>query len=193
LIAAVTTDPMVYKEGDANLYCHSKDTSESIKYYQVSLKKGHEDAQIGKMTAFVRARYKDMPSAVELYYALTTNSYEPILNTYLIENNLLTEGLFGDAAGWIKSKVSKGLSALKDIAFDWWEKIKAFGRKVKAWSTGALGKLKRIESANASRPNSFQQVIAAKMKFAGALSEGKISEEELLTEAARITGDGITC
>ncbi|NWJ57861.1 hypothetical protein HX858_08990, partial [Marine Group I thaumarchaeote] len=192
LIAAVKTDPMIYKEGDANLYCHSTDESESIKYYQVSLKKGHEDAQIGKMTAFVRARYKDMPSAIELYYAITQkNSYEPILNTYLAENNLLTEGIFGDAADWVKSKVDKGLGALKDFAFDWWEKIKAFGLKVKAWATGALGKLKRIEAANASRPNSFQQVIAAKMKHAGALSEGKISEEELLTEAARITGDGI--
>ena len=184
LIAAVETEPMVYKDGDTNLYCHNQD--ESIKYYQVSLKKGHEDAQLGKMTAFVRDRYKDMPSTTELYYALT-QSYEPILNTYLAENNLLTEGIFGDAADWVKTKVSKGLSALKDIAFDWWEKIKAFGLKVKTWSTGARGKLKRIESTNASRPNSFQKEIAAKMM----LAEGKILKGELLTEAARVTGDGI--
>ena len=184
LIAAVKTEPMVYKKGDANLYCHNQ--AETVKYYQVSLKKGHDDAQIGKMTAFVRARYKDMPSATELYYALT-QSYEPMLNTYLTENNLLTEGYFGDAADWVKTKVDGGMSALKDFALNWWEKIKAFGLKVKAWSTGARGKLKRLESANASRPNSFQQMVAAKMKLAGRLSEGKISEEELLTEAAKQT------
>ena len=35
LIAAVKTEPMIYKDEDTKLYCHTQDASESIKYYQV--------------------------------------------------------------------------------------------------------------------------------------------------------------
>jgi hypothetical protein len=163
VIDAIGSQPIGYD--DKLYYCHTKDKSKSIKFYQVSLKKAHDAAQLGKLTASLKAIYK-LPDSSELF--------QSIVNQYMIkhgyEMNELNEA-------WILDKLKQGVAAVKSIASDWFAKIVGLVNKIKEWGTAFIRSFDR--EIPTGRPNSYQLGLMTK-----ALKEsGRLQEGEFLTEA----------
>ena len=153
-------------------YCHTDDSSQSVKFYQVSLKKGHDNAQLGKLTGFLKQAY-NLPDSVELYKSLV-QSY--IIN-HGYELNELNEG-------WFSDKLSAGLNAIKNFAVSVWEKVKEVALKIKKMASKFIsGYEKELPKG---KPNNYQINLIQQVLR----EDGKLGKGQFLTEG-RVTKESI--
>ena len=163
VIDAVLKKSITYH--DTLKYCHTDDTAQSVKFYQVSLKKGHDNAQLGKMTGFLKIAH-DLPDSVELYKSL--------MQSYMIKHGYELNEL---NEGWFSDKLSAGLQAIKDFAVGAWEKIKEVAGKIKRFGSQFIaGFDKEIPSG---RPNTYQINLIQNVLR----EDGRLGKGQLLTEA----------
>ena len=153
-------------------YCYTND-GRKIKYYQISLKMAH--GQLGKVTQAMKDRY-DLSDSSEFYVS--------IVSDYLVNHGYeLNEG----ALSWAMDKVSQGLSAMKAISMEWFEKIAGYVNKLKDWAKGlATSFNSKMPSGS---PNSFQINLMQDVLR----EDGRLGQGELLTEARiDLSAKGIT-
>ena len=153
-------------------YCYTND-GRKIKYYQISLKMAH--GQLGKVTQAMKDRY-DLSDSSEFYVS--------IVNNYLVNHGYeLNEGVLS----WAMDKVSQGLSAMKAISIEWFEKIAGYVNKLKDWAKGlATSFTSKMPSGS---PNSFQLNLMQEVLR----EDGRLGQGELLTEArVDLSAKGIT-
>jgi len=163
VINAVKTTSITYHK--SKKYCHTDDSSESIKFYQVSLKKGHDNAQLGKMTGFLKVAY-DLPDS--------TDYYKSLMQSYLIKHGYELNEL---NEGWFSDKLSSGLNALKSFAVGIWEKVKEIAGKIKQWGSKFLAGFDKELPKGA--PNKYQIGLMQNVLR----EDGRLGRGQLLTEA----------
>jgi len=162
----------VIKGDEGQGYCYTND-GRKIKYYQISLKMAH--GQLGKVTQAMKDRY-DLSDSSEFYVS--------IVNNYLVNHGYeLNEGVLS----WAMDKVSQGLSAMKAISMEWFEKIAGYVNKLKDWAKGlATSFTSKMPSGS---PNSFQINLMQDVLR----EDGRLGQGELLTEAKiDLSAKGIT-
>jgi hypothetical protein len=162
VITAMAEQPIEYDDKD--YYCHTAD--KSIKFYQISLKKSMDGAQLGKLTSAVKALYKVGQSSTTLW--------KSIVGSYMVNHGYEISQL---DEGWFSDKLSQGLTAIKSFATKWYKKIVGLFNKIKELGKALLsGYDKNLPSG---RPNNFQKSLITSI-----FSESKnLSHGEFLTEA----------
>ena len=150
-------------------YCYSND-GEKVKYYQISLKMAH--GQLGKVTQAMKDRYK-LSDSSEFYVS--------IVSDYLVDHGYeLNEGVLS----WAMDKVSQGLSVLKKISIEMFEKIAGYVNKLKSWAQNLASSFNsKLPSGS---PNAFQQKLIQDVLR----EDGRLGQGQLLTEA--LDAKGIT-
>ena len=162
VIDAVGSQPIEYD--NQKYYCHTTDKAQKIKYYQISLKKAMDGAQLGKFTKSVKVIYGLDDSADFLQSILRK---EMVNHGY--ELTQLNEG-------WFKDKLTQGITAIKSFAAKWYEKIVGLFNKIKEFGKSFLNGFNR--EIPSGRPNSYQINLMTK-----ALQEsGELHKGEFLTE-----------
>jgi hypothetical protein len=162
VITAMAEQPIEYDDKD--YYCHTAD--KSIKFYQISLKKSMDGAQLGKLTSAVKALYKVGQSSTTLW--------KSIVGSYMVNHGYEISQL---DEGWFSDKLSQGLTAIKSFATKWYKKIVGLFNKIKELGKALLsGYDKNLPSG---RPNNFQKSLITSI-----FNESKnLSHGEFLTEA----------
>ena len=154
----------VVEYDDTDYYCHA--SNKSVKFYQISLKKSMSGAQLGKLTAAVKALYKVGQNSTTLWKSL--------MGEYLIRQGYEVSQL---DEGWFSDKLSQGLTAIKSFATTWYKKIVGLFNKIKEIGKALVsGYDKNLPSG---RPNNFQKSLITSI-----FNESKnLSHGEFLTEA----------
>ena len=170
VITAMAEQPIEYDDKD--YYCHTAD--KSIKFYQISLKKSMDGAQLGKLTSAVKALYKVGQSSTTLW--------KSIVGSYMVNHGYEISQL---DEGWFSDKLSQGLTAIKSFATKWYKKIVGLFNKIKELGKALLsGYDKNLPSG---RPNNFQKSLITSI-----FNESKnLSHGEFLTEAKAQTEKSI--
>ena len=181
VIDAVKNKVITYDK--SKKYCHTDDSSQSVKFYQVSLKKGHDNAQLGKMTGFLKQAY-NLPDSVELYKSL--------VKEYMVNHDYELGEL---NEGWFTDKLSGGLKALKNMAVSVWEKVKEVAVRIKKVASQFLGDFNKLLPKGA--PNSYQVGLMTKVLREDGrlgkgqfLTEGKVDKKSINTYLKEISEDG---
>jgi hypothetical protein len=162
----------VVEYDDTDYYCHT--SNKSVKFYQISLKKSMDGAQLGKLTAAVKALYKVGQNSTTLWKSL--------MGEYLIRQGYEVSQL---DEGWFSDKLSQGLTAIKSFATTWYKKIVGLFNKIKEIGKALVsGYDKNLPSG---RPNNFQKSLITSI-----FNESKnLSHGEFLTEAKAQTEKSI--
>ena len=169
VIDAMTDQPIEYDDKD--YYCHTSD--KSVKFYQISLKKSMDGAQLGKLTGAVKALYKVGQSSTTLW--------KSIMGSYMVNHGYEMSEL---NEGWFSDKLSQGLTAIKSFATTWYKKIVGLFNKIRELGKALLsGYDKNLPSG---RPNKFQKSLITSIFESKNLSHG-----EFLTEAKAQTEKSI--
>jgi hypothetical protein len=162
----------VIEYDDKDYYCHTSD--KSVKFYQISLKKSMNGAQLGKLTSAVKALYKVGTD--------TTTLWKSIVGSYMVNHGY---GVSQLDEGWFSDKLSQGLTAIKSFATTWYKKIVGLFNKIKEIGKALVsGYDKNLPSG---RPNNFQKSLITSI-----FNESKnLSHGEFLTEAKAQTEKSI--
>ena len=180
VIDAVATQTIKFKDESRGDYAYTDDATESIKFYQISLKMAH--GQLGKVTDTMKAKYFPGRSSTDLYRSMMGDNWDPIVKNYLTEQGYeLDEGLLS----WATDVVSQGIAAIKAVSMDWYEKIAGYVNKFKDW---ALGLSKSFDSGMPSGKNPTAYQISLLNKVL--VEDGRLKHGQLLNEA-KIDCDGI--
>jgi hypothetical protein len=171
VIKAMTDQVVKYDE--TNYYCYTGE-NKSIKFYQISLKKSMDGAQLGKLTSAVKALYKVGQDSTTLW--------KSIVNSYMVNHGY---GVSQLDEGWFSDKLSQGLTAIKSFATTWYKKIVGLFNKIKEIGKALVsGYDKNLPSG---RPNNFQKSLITSI-----FNESKnLSHGEFLTEAKAQTEKSI--
>jgi len=170
VIKAMTDQVVKYDE--TNYYCYTGE-NKSIKFYQISLKKSMDGAQLGKLTSAVKALYKVGQSSTTLW--------KSIMGSYMVNHGYEMSEL---NEGWFSDKLSQGLTAIKSFATTWYKKIVGLFNKIRELGKALLsGYDKNLPSG---RPNKFQKSLITSIFESKNLSHG-----EFLTEAKAQTEKSI--
>ena len=171
VIKAMTDQVVKYDE--TNYYCYTGE-NKSIKFYQISLKKSMDGAQLGKLTSAVKALYKVGTD--------TTTLWKSIVGSYMVNHGY---GVSQLDEGWFSDKLSQGLTAIKSFATTWYKKIVGLFNKIKEIGKALVsGYDKNLPSG---RPNNFQKSLITSI-----FNESKnLSHGEFLTEAKAQTEKSI--
>ena len=162
VIDAVGSQPIAYDK--QKYYCHTTDKERKIKFYQISLKKAMDGAQLGKFT-----------KSVKVIYGLEDSS--DLLQS-ILQNQMIHHGyeLTQLNENWFTDKLKQGLTAIKSFATKWYEKIVGLINKVKEFGKSFLNGFNR--EIPSGTPNSYQINLITK-----ALQEsGELHKGEFLTE-----------
>ena len=162
VIDAVGSQPIGYD--NQKYYCHTTDKDQKVKYYQISLKKAMDGAQLGKFTKSVKVIY-GLDDSSDLLQSILQNQmiYHGYELTQLNEN-------------WFTDKLKQGVTAIKSFAAKWYEKIVGLFNKIKEFGKSFLNGFNR--EIPSGRPNSYQINLITK-----ALQEsGELHKGEFLTE-----------
>ena len=180
VIDAVTNQSIKFKDKSGGDYCYTDDATESIKFYQISLKMAH--GQLGKVTDTMKAKYFPGRSSTEFYVSMMGDSWDPIVKNYLTEQGYeLDEGLLS----WATDVVSQGIAAIKAVSMDWYEKIAGYVNKFKDWALG-LSTSFDSKMPTGKNPTAYQISLLNKVL----VEDGRLKHGQLLNEA-KITCDGI--
>ena len=162
VIDAVGSQPIEYDK--QKYYCHTTDKDQKVKYYQISLKKAMDGAQLGKFTKSVKVIY-GLDDSSDLLQSILQNQ----MIHYGYELTQLNEG-------WFTDKLKQGIAAVKSFASKWYEKIVGLFNKIKEFGKSFLNGFNR--EIPSGRPNLYQINLITK-----ALQEsGELHKGELLTE-----------
>ena len=162
VIDAVGSQPIEYDK--QKYYCHTTDKDQKVKYYQISLKKAMDGAQLGKFTKSVKVIY-GLDDSSDLLQSILQNQ----MIHYGYELTQLNEG-------WFTDKLKQGIAAVKSFASKWYENIVGLFNKIKEFGKSFLNGFNR--EIPSGRPNSYQINLITK-----ALQEsGELHKGELLTE-----------
>ncbi len=156
-------DQVIKAKGAPLDYCYTND-GEKIKWYQISLKMAH--GQLGKVTKTMKLKYK-LPDAAEHYLSLT----QEYLHNQGYE---LNEGLLS----WAMDKVAGGLSAIKSISLDWFEKISEYYDKLRDWALGLFNSYKSYMPSGTT-PTAYQIALINQVL----VEDGRLKHGQLLNEA----------
>jgi len=162
VIGAVGSQPIGYD--NQKYYCHTTDKDQKVKYYQISLKKAMDGAQLGKFTKSVKVIY-GLDDSSDLLQSILQNQmiYHGYELTQLNEN-------------WFTDKLKQGVTAIKSFAAKWYEKIVGLFNKIKEFGKSFLNGFNR--EIPSGRPNSYQINLLTKV-----LQEsGELHKGEFLTE-----------
>jgi hypothetical protein len=169
VIGVVGSQPIGYN--DTDYYCQTSD--KKIKYYQISLKKSMDDAQLGKMTLSVKNLYGVEPSSVKQWKSVT--------DSYMVKHGYEMSEL---NENWFTDKLSQGLTAIKGFATKWYTKIVGLFNKIKEVGNKLLNGFNR-EIPN-GRPSEYQKSLATrifnesyKSRHGVFLTEGKVDEKSI--------------
>jgi len=165
VIDAVGSQPIDYDK--QKYYCHTTDKERKIKFYQISLKKAMDGAQLGKFTKSVKVIYGLDDSSSLLQSILKKEMVH-----YGYELTQLNEG-------WFTDKLKQGIAAVKSFASKWYEKIVGLFNKIKELGKSFLTGFNR--EIPSGRPNLYQINLMTKV-----LQEsGKLQKGEFLTEGRK--------
>jgi len=170
VITAMTDQLIEYDDKD--YYCYTGE-NKSVKFYQISLKKSMNGAQLGKLTSAVKALYKVGQSSTTLW--------KSIMDSYMVKHGYELSEL---NENWFTDKLSQGLTAIKSFATTWYKKIVGLFNKIRELGKALLsGYDKNLPSG---RPNKFQKSLITSIFESKNLSHG-----EFLTEAKAQTEKSI--
>ena len=173
VIDAVTNQSIKFKDIGGGDYCYTDDASESIKFYQISLKMAH--GQLGKVTDTMKSKYFPGRSSTDLYRSMVGDSWDPIVKNYLIEQGYeLDEGLLS----WATDVVSQGIAAIKAVSMEWYEKIAGWVNKLKDWALG-LSTSFDSKMPTGKNPTAYQIKLINQVL----VEDGRLKHGQLLTEA----------
>ena len=144
-------------------------TNSGIKFYQVSLKKSQDGAQLGKATNLIVQKF-GLPDYVDIYKQVVGENYHPSHIQYLDEG-------FGDF-------IKKSWGKLKDVASSISAAFGKFIAGVKKLAGGWLKSMKSVfKTESRAAINDFSRRFKLKPKETTSLIESFDSGKMLLTEA----------
>jgi len=123
-------------------------TCDGVEWYQISLKKGKDDARLGKLTKLLKGMYKtpDNLDAAEVNAILEQRLIDEALDKDF--EQLLQEGFFGDVADKFKKVGGDVFKKFKEAAvaiFQYWLKLKKFiGRLAKKYEKDTMKEIDRL-------------------------------------------------
>ncbi len=144
-------------------------TNGGIKFYQVSLKKAADGAQLGKATNLIVQKF-GLPDYLDIYKQVVGENYHPSHIQYLDEG-------FGDF-------LKKSWNKLKDVASSISAAFGKFIAGAKKLASGWIKGMKSVfKSESRSAINDFSKRFGLKSKETKSLIESFDSGKSLLTEA----------